>query len=150
MNAQALQNALNNNRNEAIYETSNEIIQTVKRDLFRSLDMTNAQMTNFMNILREYKYIESVNELIPGRYLRWIDTRISANDNYFVERGGLFCNVDVGEDADEMFAICRNIGGQYFKLRMGDFLFFQKLTRQEQVILRAIDMLILEQRRRRN
>lgn len=184
MNAEALREALEGNRNEYIYETTNEIIQAKKIRLFQGMGMSREEISQTMNILKEYKWIESLRELIEGRYLRWIDTRISEEENYFVERGGIFCRLekastkgkkkarldDVSDDVsnndddeqdeneeddedldnqEELYAICRNIGGKHFKLQMGSFLLFQKLTQQEQIILRAIDMLLRERRQRK-
>ena len=59
-------------------------------------------------------------------------------ENIKLSNGGIVCDIKINEGIN---IICRNNMHRFFQLKMGECLVFQKLSQQEQVILKALDYL---------
>jgi hypothetical protein len=92
-----------------------------------------------MKKLKEYKYVDEMNELKYGAYIRWIP--IEDPTNIYLTQGALFCEMKITDDG--VFCVCKNYGfkSKHFQLSMDKNLIFQKLTDQELVLLSALDHL---------
>ncbi len=79
--------------------------------------------------LKYYTYVDDVEELVPGAYLRWIQL-----NDFQLKQGAIF--VELKEDNK----VClKNFYQTYFQIDANECLLFQKLSAQELVILSAMD-----------
>lgn len=146
MNYKLLQEALQNENNDAIYDLSFDNIKKIKKDILNQLDLTQKELSALMSKLKEYKYVDDLNDLRTGSYIRWIyigndETHDEyMEDEYYLNKGAIYCDVNITEDG--MFIVCKSFSGKHFNLSMnGDYFLFQKLSQQEILILKAIDQL---------
>jgi hypothetical protein len=147
MELEYLKQALDNDQNNAIYDETNASIVDKKRKVLSQFDLSRTKIADLMEKLQNYRYVEDLNDLRTGAYLRWVYIGDEENDNEFFDddnqdfhlnKGALFCETKV--EADGLYIICKTYQGKFFQFPMnGDYLFFQKLSAQEQTILNTID-----------
>jgi hypothetical protein len=86
--------------------------------------------------LTNYIYVDELNELRYGTYMRWV--KLNDPENLVLTRGALFCDTKITEDG--VFLICKNVNSPiHFQIKLDECLLFRKLTDQELVLLAAID-----------
>ena len=89
------------------------------------------------NKLKNYKYVDEMNDIKYGTYIRWVP--ISNPENIELKKGAIFCEMKITDDG--VFMVCKGFGNKHFQIKMDEILVFQKLTDQEQVLLSALDHL---------
>ena len=101
--------------------------------------MSKKDTIDIMRKLKEYKYVDEMNELKYGAYIRWIP--IEDPDNIYLTNGAIFCEMKITDNG--VFFVCKNYGfkSKHFQISMDKNLVFQKLTNQELVLLSALDHL---------
>lgn len=147
MELEYLKNALDNEQNNAIYDETNASILSKKKNVLSQFDLSKKKMSELMEKLKQYRYVEDLNDLRTGGYLRWVYIGEDENDNEFFDndnedfhlnKGAIFCETKI--ESDGLYIICKTYQGRFFQFPMnGDYLFFQKLSAQEQTILNTID-----------
>lgn len=150
MNYNLLQEALENENNDAIYELTFKKIKQMKLNIFSQFDLSKKKQADFMKQLETYKYVDDLNDLRSGSYIRWIyigedeeNKEYYSDDpeDFHLNKGALFCDVKITDDG--MVIVCKTFNGVFFQMLMnGDYLIFQKLSRQEHLILKAIENLL--------
>ena len=133
-----LKKSLENPNNMAIYNLTFESINELKSDILDQIVTSVKLKQKLMDSLYAYRYIDNLNDLRDGSYLRWINV---ASKDIILNKGALFCNVVVNESGAGL--VCKSIGpGRYFILKsIDEYIFFQKMSPQELMILTAIDKL---------
>jgi hypothetical protein len=129
--------ALDNEDNEKLMNLTLSKIKKIKFEILKELELSNDLLKDYMNKLKEYRYIDEMNELRYGAFIRWIP--IKDLDNLYLTQGALLCEIKV--DDNGIVLSCKNYAHKHFQLRMEECLIFQKLTNQEQVLLSALEHL---------
>lgn len=139
MNVQKLLEALDDESNETLLNFTTEKIREMTLNILRELHLPKKETIDMYNKLKEYKYVDELNDLKYGTYVRWIP--IDDPDNIHLTKGALFCEMKITDDG--VFCVCKNFGysKRHFQISMDKNLIFQKLTEQEQVLLSALDHL---------
>jgi hypothetical protein len=108
-------------------------------NVLKELHLKRNETLEILSKLKDYKYVDEMNELKYGRYLRWIP--LMNVDDIHLTKGALFCEVKITDEG--VFIICKNFGysKKCFQIKMDECLVFQKLTNQELIILSALDNL---------
>lgn len=134
-----LYTALHNTKNDDIYDLTFNKINDMKYNILNELNLSTTLMDKFITALQNYKYIDDLNELREGSYIRWI--KIVNNDNeLYLNKGALYCNLLITDNA--VGIVCKKIIGQYFTIyNLDQYIFFQKLSDQELSILNAIEQI---------
>jgi hypothetical protein len=139
MDTNKLLKALDNDSNEQMLNfTTKKIIET-NLSILKELHLSNKDTLELLTKLKGYKYVDEMNDLKYGTYLRWIPMN---NPNVIIlTKGAIFCETKITDDG--VFMICKNYGfnSKHFHLSLDNNLIFQKLTGQEQIILSAMDHL---------
>ena len=101
--------------------------------------MPKKETIDIYNKLKDYKYVDEMNDLKYGTFIRWIP--IEDPTNIYLTKGAIFCEMKITDDG--VFCICKNYGykTRHFTLSMDKNLIFQKMTDQELVLLSALDHL---------
>ena len=110
--------------------TLNDIIDT-NIQVLNTLELTNDDVTNYCNKLAGYKYIDHLNQLHKGKYIRWI------NKSNKLTNGAIFLELSFLDNGTNL--ICKNVHHRYLQLKFDDVVIFQKLSTQEQLILMAYE-----------
>jgi hypothetical protein len=139
MDVQKLLKALDDETNETLLNFTTDKIREMNLNILKELHLSKKDTLELMKKLKEYKYVDEMNELKYGAYIRWIP--IEDPTNIYLTQGALFCEMKITDDG--VFCVCKNYGfkSKYFQLSMDKNLIFQKLTDQELVLLSALDHL---------
>lgn len=126
--------------NETIMKTNRDDILKQKINIFDEIGLDKKQKKELLAKLKNYRYINDLSELQYGRYIRWIDLTKTEFDEIELAKGSIFSDFRI-DDEKGIQIICKNMYGKHFQLNFDSNLFFQKLTSQELILLRAIDLL---------
>ena len=139
MDVNKLLKALDDDSNETLLNFTSDKIKEMNLNIIKELQLPRKDTLDIMNKLRDYKYVDEMNELKYGAYIRWIP--IEDPSNIHLTKGALFCEMKITDDG--VFCVCKNFGYnmRHFQLSMDKNLIFQRLTDQELVLLSALDHL---------
>jgi hypothetical protein len=139
MDVNKLMKALDNETNENLLNFTTEKIIETNLNILKELHLSKNDTMELLNKLKNYKYVDEMNELKCGTYLRWIP--MNNPNNIHLTKGAIFCEFKITDDG--VFIICKNFGfgSKHFRIALDTNLIFQKLTDQEMVLLSALDHL---------
>ena len=139
MDINKLLKALEDDSNEILLNFTTKKIKEMNLKIINELDVSQKIKTYILKKLYNYKYIDEMNELKYGSYLRWIS--IKDTKNIYLTKGAIFCEIKVTDEG--VFCVCKNFGykPKYFQISFDDNILFQKLTEQELILLSALDHL---------
>jgi len=131
-----LKKALENENNESIINLTISEIKSEKNDILQKLQLGKEDLRENLRKLKEYRYINNINDLNYGYYIRWINLK-NVKD-LKLRNGGFICDIKINEGIE---ILCRNNFNKLFQLRFDENLIFQKITEQEKIILNVINNL---------
>ena len=137
MDVEKLVHALDNDENEHLCNLTTKIITQLKLDVLNELELTRDTILDYMKKLKLYKYIDELNELKYGAFIRWIP--LTDPDNLYLTAGGIICDIKITDTGISI--ICKNFANKHYQIKFDECHIFQKLTGQEQLILKALDHL---------
>ena len=139
MDVNKLLKALDDDSNEQLLNFTSKQITEMNLKIINELQLERKEALDIMRKIKGYKYVDDLNDLKYGTYLRWIP--IVDPNNIFITKGALFCEYKIKDDG--IYLICKNFGysNKHFQIKLDESLVFQKLTDQEMVLLSALDHL---------
>jgi len=141
MDINKLINALDNESNEKILNLTTKKIKEMNLNILMELSLPKPKLLVFIKKLNGYKYVDEMDELKCGTYLKWIVLTDPNPDNLELTNGAIFCEVRCKDDG--VYIVCKSFGyfPKHFQIKMDECLLFQKLTTQEIILLNALDHL---------
>jgi len=141
MDVNKLIDALDNENNEKILNLTTKKIKEMNMKILKELSLSREKLLDITKKLNGYRYVDEIDELKCGTYLKWILLTDPDPDNLELNKGALFCEIKCKDDG--VFIVCKNIGfsSRHFQIKMDECLLFQKLTTQELILLSALDHL---------
>jgi len=139
MDVSKLLKALEDESNDTLMNFTTKKIREMNLKILKELNLSKQETINIFNKLKEYKYVDEMNDLKYGTFVRWIP--IEDPTNIHLTKGAIFCEMKITDDG--VFCVCKNFGfpSRHFQISMDKNLIFQKLTDQELVLLSALDHL---------
>lgn len=139
MDVNKLLKALDDESNETLMNFTTKTMREMTLKILKELHLSKQETLDIYNKLKDYKYVDEINDLKYGTFLRWIP--IEDPTNIYLTKGALFCEMKITDDGT--FCVCKNFGfpARHFQISMDKNLIFQKLTDQELVLLAALDHL---------
>ena len=139
MDINNLLKALDDETNENLLNFTSDKIKEMNLNILKELRLSKKETLEILKRLNEYKYVDEMNDLKYGTYIRWIP--IENPENIQLTKGALFCDMKITDEG--VFCVCKNFGfkQRHFQISMDKNLIFQKLTDQELVLLSALDHL---------
>ena len=137
MDVEQLLKALDNDENEHLINMTTEKLNNMKREILTEIQLSPQEVAEYMQKLREYKYIDEMNHIRHGSFIRWIP--ISDPENIHLTSGGIICDIKIADTGVHL--VCKNFAKKHYQIKMDECLVFQKLSGQEQVLLSALDHL---------
>ncbi len=139
MDIQKLLKALDDESNETLMNFTTDKIKEMNLNVLKELHLPRKDTLELMSKLKDYKYVDEMNELKYGAYIRWIP--IEDPTNIYLTQGAIFCEMKITDNG--VFCVCKNYGfkARHFQISMDKNLIFQRLTDQELVLLSALDHL---------
>lgn len=133
----SLLSALDNEDNECLMQLDHTKLMTIKNDMLQKLNLPREKLKKFHRQLKSYRYVDEMNELKYGAYIRWISLKDPSNIK--LTNGGIICDLLVKDTG--IHIVCRNNMNRFFQLRILENMVFQKLSEQENVLLSVMDYL---------
>jgi hypothetical protein len=139
MDVNKLLKALDDETNETLLNFTSDKIKEMNLNVLKELQLPRKETLEILKKLKDYKYVDEMNELKYGAYIRWIP--IEDPTNIYLTQGALFCEMKITDNG--VFCVCKNYGfkSRHFNISMDKNLIFQRLTDQELVLLSALDHL---------
>ena len=139
MDVNKLLKALDDETNENLLNFTTEKMRELNLNILKELYLSKKETMDILRKLNDYKYVDEMNDLKYGTYIRWIP--IEDPNNIFLTKGAIFCELKITDNG--VSCICKNYGfkTKHFQIEMDKNLIFQKLTNQELVLLSALDHL---------
>ena len=139
MDVNKLLKALDDETNETLFNFTSDKIKQMNLNILKELQLPRKDTLEILKKIQDYKYVDEMNDLKYGAYIRWIP--IEDPTNIYLTKGALFCEMKITDDG--VFCICKNYGfnSRHFQISMDKNLIFQRLTDQELVLLSALDHL---------
>lgn len=156
-----LRDALQNDKNEfavlntwtSVRELTHDAVSAAISNSALTMQSKHAIVADIMSRLSTYRLADELDDLRVGKFIRWIfkhevdeQTRetsgdVSVNIKRLLPNGAIVQSIDIFDHG--IMIACKNMGprGRYFSFRMDDCVIFQHLSRQEQMLLDAIDVL---------
>jgi hypothetical protein len=129
--------ALDNDSNESIMNLTNKKIKEMNLKIIKELQLPRDITLSYMNKLKGYRYVDELNDMKYGAFLRWIP--ISDPTYLPLNAGGIICDIKITDDG--VMIVCKNFMNKYYQIKMDESLIFQKLSSQEIILLAALDHL---------
>lgn len=137
MDEDILKKALDNDKNEFILNMDTNKVTKAKNDIISQLNLPKSELKVIQKKLKDYRLVDEMNELHFGIYIRWIT--IKNPEDIRLTNGGIVC--DIKASNDDIYITCKNNMNRIFRLKMSENVIFQKITDQEQVLLKVMDYL---------
>ena len=133
-NVEYLKLSIENENNKSIINLTSKIIKERKQEILNELHINKTLKTLYKKKLKDYRYIDEIQELHIGTHIRWI--KLISDNETSIKNGGLL--IDVLFQNNIQLLLKNNIN-RIFSINFNDNLIFQKITDQEKIILFAID-----------
>ena len=116
MDIQKLLKALDDESNETLMNFTTDKIKEMNLNVLKELQLPRKDTLELMSKLKDYKYVDEMNELKYGAYIRWIP--IEDPTNIYLTQGALFCEMKITDNG--VFCICKNYGfkSRHFNISM--------------------------------
>jgi len=137
MDVSSLLHALNNDNNEAIVDLDYATIAKHKNDLLQQLNLPREDLMDLQKKLKPYRCVNNMDDLRFGSYVRWIS--LKNPELIKLTNGGIVC--DIKEVKGDIHIKCKNKMNMLFQIKMSEIILFQRLSKQEEVILNALKYL---------
>jgi hypothetical protein len=138
LNVEDLLKALDNDNNTGIAGLTTTKIKNEKNDILQKLQLSGKELKELHARLKDYRYINELNDLQMGRYIRWIPLNTETAE-IKLTKGAFVVNTFLNEDGACL--LCRNTYRHPIVVKFDKVLIFQKLSEQEQILISAIDFL---------
>jgi len=145
LDMEKLVKALDNDNNQNIVDNELDYkkINQAKNDILQQLQLSRDSLKIMHKQLKAYRYIDSMEEVRYGSYIRWI--KLNNPEDIKLTNGGIVVDIKVfkyeEEGIDEVHLVCRNRMNRLFQIKLNENIVFQKLNDQEQVLLSAMEYL---------
>jgi hypothetical protein len=137
MDVNKLMYALDNDNNESIMNLTTNKIMEMNLNILKELHLEKSITLNYLKKLKGYKYIDEINDLKYGAFIKWIPI---IDPNYLpLHYCGIICDIKITDNG--VIIIAKNFMHRHYSFKMDECLIFQKLSTQELVILSALDHL---------
>jgi hypothetical protein len=134
MDIHKLLHALDNDNNETIADLNYETIAKDKNQMLQQLNLKRDALTQLHKQLKSYRLVNDMNDLRFGSYVRWISLKNPAEIK--LTNGGIVCDMKVIQE--DLHIKCKNKMNRIFQIKISEVILFQKLSEQEQIILKAL------------
>jgi len=106
--------------------------------VLKELPLSKKDILKMMDKLVYYKYVDEISDLKHGAYIRWINIE-NPSGPFQLTKGAVFCETKITDNG--VYCICKNLGfvSTYFQISLEKNLIFQKFTKEEIIIIYAME-----------
>ncbi len=117
-----------------LYLTSGKI-KELKNNILQKLYFSRDELLYYHKILKDYRYIDELDELKIGGYIRWFN--LKKMESIKLTNGGIV--IDLKNNLENIQVICKNNQNRIFCMNLDQCIVFQKLSVQEKILIKIID-----------
>ena len=110
-------------------------IKQLKNNILQKLYISREELLKYHKVLRKYRYVDELDEIKIGSYLRWFN--LKNTENVKLTNGGIL--IDVQPGIDDINLICKNNRNVLFTLNLNKSIIFQKINYQEELLIKIVD-----------
>ena len=129
--------ALDNESNEKIMKLNKSKIMDHKNNILQRLQLDRSTLKKYHEKLKDYRYVSDLTDITFGQYIRWIP--LKDVNNIYLTKGAILCDYKVVNG--KLHILCKSGFGKIFQIKFDEVEIFQKLSQQEKVLLKVLDML---------
>lgn len=129
--------ALDNENNESMMDLTKGKMNEQKNNCLQRLQLSRENLKSFHKKLKEYRYCSDLSDLTYGNYIRWIS--LKNPDNLNLKKGAIFCDYKIVNNMIHL--VLKGNYGKIFEIKFDECEIFQKLSNQEKIILKVLDMI---------
>ncbi|RZD41965.1 MAG: hypothetical protein CXT73_04025 [Methanobacteriota archaeon] len=111
-------------------------VQKYKNDVLQRAGLSRDKLKSYNKKLKEYRYCDDISDIQDGRFIRWISLKDPENVTL---RNGAFVS-DILILNNGLHIQCKN-RGRVFQIKYDECEIFQKLTREEHILLSVLSNL---------
>ena len=138
LDVNAILAAMTKDDNATIANMTFKQIEARRCEILSSLELPTEKYDVFCKKLQMYRVIERPQDLRHGQLLRWIPLR-SLSQNPYLTLGGTIFNVKQNITDGLHQVTIRNVKGFVYQIKFELSVMFQRLSKDELLILRAVD-----------
>ena len=109
-------------------------IKKAKLDMLKTLLDNPNEIKEYYKLLKEYRYVDELDELRYGSYIRWINIA-TYPPSLTLLRGGFIADIT---NKNGINILCKN-RNKFFTIKMDRSVLFQKNTNQEKLLIEILD-----------
>ena len=132
-----IEKALEKESSKGILELNKSKIKQTKNDILQQLQLPREKLKHYHTLLKNYRYIETIDDIVLGNYIRWIN--LSNAENINLTNGAIAS--DFKETDTTVYIVCKTQFNRFFSVDTNKCLVFQKLNEHEETLLAVINYL---------
>ena len=117
-------------------DLNTEIIKNRRNNILKQI-LDDDELKHYKEILNDYRYVDEVDELRIGSFIRYFVLKDN-DDDLKLARGGFI--VDIQASKENIVILCKN-NSNFWKIKINNCVIFQKNTKQEEVLIKILDHL---------
>jgi hypothetical protein len=114
-----------------------KIIAKIMANVLNRFEFSQNEFINIKHKLKDYMYVDEIDNITPGSYIRWINIHSNENEPIVLTKGSFICDIKILQNG--IYIICKNIFGKIFQLKWDNYIIFKKISDNEKIILYALD-----------
>lgn len=156
INVDELLKSIESDKLLSISKLTYDKINTIKYNVLMRIGLEDDELESMLLKLSDYRYVEELQDIHHGAFIRYIplvdtsknkskkcnsddDNHEKKDNEVILKQGGFICDIKILSSGVQL--LCRSHFRKMFQLRLDEVLLFQKLTKQEEVILSVFDYL---------
>ena len=137
MNIELLEKALDNDENLSTINTNIQEIKNKKNDILQNLGVNRLSLKEYHSKLKEYMYVENIEELKEGHIIRYIN--LANKDNIKLSNCAIICNILINKSGIGL--VIKIFNNKFITLFLDKILLFKKFSNEEKMLLNALKLL---------
>jgi len=153
VNVNELLQSIESDKLLSMSKLSYDKINTIKYNVLTRIGLEDDELESTLLKLSDYRYVEELQDIHHGAFIRYIPLiakkggNMGNNNNnngdefneIQIKPGGFICDIKILGSGVQL--LCRNHFRRMFQLKLDEVLLFQKLTKEEEIILSVFDYL---------
>jgi hypothetical protein len=103
MDVQKLLKALDDETNEQLFNFTTDKLKEMTLNILKELHLPRKETLELCKKLRDYKYVDEMDDLKYGTYIRWIP--IEDPTDIQLSKGAIFCEMKITDDG--VYCVCK-------------------------------------------
>ena len=128
---------LKSEEDNSIFQQTHKSIDKRKKDVIEQLMIPKEENKELIKKLKLYRYVMELPDLEIGSYIRWIN--LNHPENIRLTNGSFICDILILKDGIQVR--CKNRLGHIHQIKFDEHLIFQKLSDQENILLKMMECL---------